>query len=473
MATKKRGLTRASVLALQLGETAANVKLNSTAKQWRSFVKQAHSRGLSMDDYFKKTPRALAPKTQAQLQAQANKEVNAAYAPAEAELGSRESQVNAVSAKRERDDAYYRDWLSQQTAAISSDITRSNQMITDKLTGADEAARAGYANAAAAASANVNKDAGVTQDVSKGNAIGAIPVAAATADIKRTGETTRELTGTALSSGMVAATHANTLASYAANEAKRTADTWKALSDIAGEKTKLKLSKAADSAKEVAHLLDQEISKAQSNRDYGALLDKLDLQNKDLKVKARGQTLTAKQKAADRKERSRYHTSLVQARTDDRLYRQSKDDADRNLKRSEFTAKYGKTPDQWAKMNDAQRVEWLKRYSKAKGTGKGTKDATLTPGQKNKNYQTGNQFISAVNTLSTIIKPVVDPKTKQVKIKNRQKLLDQGYSAEMIDAAYDIHEGKKVGSTHPLSAKSRAYVKRTLKGYGVKLPAGW
>ena len=472
---KKKSLSRETVLAMTLGPTATNVKLNASPQQWRKLVRTAHKKGLSMEEFFNRTPPALAAKTPGQLTSQATKVMNSAYAPAEAELNTRESQVNAISAKRQRDDEFYRQWLANQTAALQSDITSSNKLIADKLTGMDEAANAQYAQAAQAAAANVAAQPGVTQDVSRGNAIRQLPVDAAIAGVKRLGETTKEATGAQLSTGMVAATHANNLARFAADEASRTADTWKALSEIGGEKTKLKLSKAADVAKEVARLMDQEITKAQGNRDYSTLLQKLDIQAADVKVKGAKVKSDAKLKAQAQKDARQYHNALIQAKTDDRLYRQSRDDLDRKQKRDEFTAKYGKTPDQWNKMTDAERVAWMKKYSQSKSTkgGAGGKDG-LTPNQKIKNIQTGNQFISSINTLVDLLKIKVDPKAGKVVITNRQKLLDQGYSAEMINAAYDIHEGRKIGSTNPLSAKSRAYVKRILRGYpGTKMPADW
>ena len=132
---KKRGLSRASTLAIRLGPTSAKVKLQATPKQWRSFVKQAHGRGQSMEEYFTGVPPALSAKNPDQLAAQAKKTISSAYAPTEAELGSREGQIQALAAKRERDDAYYRDWLANNTATLSQDIKTSNQMITDKVSG--------------------------------------------------------------------------------------------------------------------------------------------------------------------------------------------------------------------------------------------------------------------------------------------------------------------------------------------------
>lgn len=468
---KKRGLSRASTLAIRLGPTSAKVKLQATPKQWRSFVKQAHGRGQSMEEYFTGVPPALSAKNPGQLAAQAKKTISSAYAPTEAELGSREGQIQALAAKRERDDAYYRDWLANNTATLSQDIKTSNQMITDKLTGADEQARAAYAQAAGAASANLQQQA-PGLDFSGSNAVAQLPVQAAIANTQRTGETKRELTAAQLSSGMAAATQANALAAHAADEAHRTSETWKALSEVASDKQKVALSKAADIAKEVARLMDNERSKAMSNRDYGALLQKLDLQGQELTLKGQKQRSDARLKGQQNRESRRYHNQLNQAKTDDRLYRQSKDEADRKLKRDEFIAKYGKTPEQWRKMTDAERLVWTKKYSKSQSKGGGSKD--LTPGQKLKNIQTGNQFISSINTLASTIKIAVDPKTKVVTVKNRQKLIDQGYSSEMIDVAYDIVQGKKIGSAHPLSDASRKYVKRILRGYpGTKMPSNW
>lgn len=462
----KRGLSRATMLAMQLGPQSAQVKLASTPGQWKRLKKTAHARGLSMEEFFTRTPKALATKNTKQLQNQATKTVSSAYAPAHAELNTRESQIKAVDDKRKRDDAYYRDWLAQQTATLSTDVNTANQMLGEKLTGMDEAARAAYAQAAQVAAANVAGTAGVVSspgNIAGANAIKALPVRAAEADITRTGETRRSLEASDLSGSMRAATAANTLAAFAADEARRTSETWKALSDISGERTSLKLKQAADVNQEVARLLDQEITKASSNRDFNVLLDKLDLQGQELKVKARGQKLTARQKTLDRREKSRHNRAMEQADRDRIAFDEDKNASTRADKRAEFIAKYGKTPEQWRKMNDSQRLAWQKKWSKAKDNNKNQNDKNqLTANQRQENAEKASQFVSSVNTLKRLLR------VKDGGVSNRRSLINKGYSNDMINMAFDLKVHRK------LSPPNRRAALRVLKPYGQKkLPREW
>jgi hypothetical protein len=68
---------------------------------------------------------------------------------------------------------------------------------------------------------------------------------------------------------------ANNALAMAASDAKRQSDQWNALKDIGDERTKLRLDRAAKTSAEVARLLDQEIAKANANREFDVARQKL------------------------------------------------------------------------------------------------------------------------------------------------------------------------------------------------------
>src|SRR6476469_87140 len=170
------GLSNASLRGILMGGQSATVRSIANNQQWNQIVRAAKQKGLSVEDFLNNTPTALAPKNRQQIINQAKRTVSAAYAPAETELGSRESQLKAIRDKRERDSAYYRDWINQTMGSLGTDVQSANKLLSDKLTGMDDAARTAYAAAATNAARNVNATPGTVSDLSTSNAINSVPV---------------------------------------------------------------------------------------------------------------------------------------------------------------------------------------------------------------------------------------------------------------------------------------------------------
>lgn len=196
------------------------------------------------------------------LKKQAQSTMRRVYKPAFKELGREEKRLESLSNKRKADNAYYLDWLNKQ----SQQLTAHEDAARTELIGAQQQAgreiEDGYNSLRDHLVSTGEQTPGVISDPGDANAF----------DVSNQAQRDRELVGAERQKtmdqlrsreGMASVMQANNFATVAAAEARRTADRWEGLSKIAGAKDNLRLTRAADTAKEVARLLDREIQKAQ------------------------------------------------------------------------------------------------------------------------------------------------------------------------------------------------------------------
>lgn len=204
----------------------------------------------------------LAPMTPAQLRKQAMETIRAIYKPAFKQLGREEKRLMSISEKRKTDNQYYLTWLDGQSKQLQAHTEAANQGL---LAAGKEAAadvNQGYEDLRQQLLATGQNTPGVVSNPGEANAF----------DVSGQAQRDRELVEAARSKtqSQIGSTNAdaamagaNNFALIAASEAQRVGDQWKGLSELGDSKTKLRLSKAADAAKEVSRLLDREIQKAQ------------------------------------------------------------------------------------------------------------------------------------------------------------------------------------------------------------------
>lgn len=257
-------------------------------------VKRAAAKqGVTVSGLLQGGPAALRERSQAGIKKQALSTINAAYAPAEADIGSRRAQTNALDEKRRTDDQYYSDWLtSQQKTADAVSAASDAALLTQAAQLHGQAQAAGDANQqaavqqAASTPGNVSNpdqstalQAGLSANTTKSVGAADIANANAVAQVARSGAQRATL-------------QASNYAQAAALEARRQGDTYKALAGLSDEDAKLKLNKAADTSKEIARLLDQEVAKAENNQQTSILANKLNVQQSQF-----AQTLAVKKGA--------------------------------------------------------------------------------------------------------------------------------------------------------------------------------
>lgn len=274
---KNKSLTREEYQNIGRPPLTAALWPKLNRKQRKAIIKKAHAKGYSVEGFLAaNTPDALKERTRSSIRSQAESTIEAVYRPAEAELESRDKRVRALDEKRKNDNSHYLGWLQNQSEKMRADTAVADQALQERQRQIQSDVTNAYGELNKQAVAAVQGQEGVVSDVKEASALDFSEEGKhATEAVANQRATTTAMIGTR--EKHAAALSANNFALAAANEARRNADTWKALGEVADEKTKLQFTKGADAAKEIARLLDQEITKAQSNREFDVAVSKLKL----------------------------------------------------------------------------------------------------------------------------------------------------------------------------------------------------
>lgn len=282
---KKRGnrkLSRRQVQSILYGPRQAELRRRTTKKQFQRIKRQARRRGVTVEGLISGAPQPLKERSKKGIRRQAKRTVTQAYKPVLADLNQADQRVRALDEKRATDLEHWRNWLKGEsdkmlTASRTADerLQQDQENIQKDLAGI-------WSTAQEQAKANVQQETGYVSDPEQSNALDFSPEQQRDLQKIAAARTrTNEMIGTQQEG--LARTSANNFAFMAAQDAKRISDTWNALKDVADERTKVKLTRAADMAGEVSRLFDQEIDKAQSNREFSAALQKLGLDRAEFK----------------------------------------------------------------------------------------------------------------------------------------------------------------------------------------------
>jgi len=321
-----------NVTRLTMGPNSAAVKRRATPQQWRKIIRKAKRRGVTVESLLDQSvPMALKQRTRAGLQKQATSTIQAAYAPAETSISQQESRVRSVDEKRARDNQYYLDWLrsrsdQMQAASKQADtvLRDTHKQIVDEAGQQAQALRQDMLRGAAATTGNVS-------DPNQATAFDTRADAARNAGVLASSQAA---TNNAIGSqeSRRASLDASNFAFMAASEAKRTSDTWAKLAELGDEKQKLALSKAADSAKEVARLLDQEQVKAESNREYKAVAQKLGVDLAGIEQRDRASQRSANQQRLNRKATNKRARDQLRLQQSKQAFQEGLDEAELAIK---------------------------------------------------------------------------------------------------------------------------------------------
>lgn len=271
----------------RLGPISQAVKKKASPKQWKRIVKDAHTKGFTVESYLDRSvPDAYKSRTQTSIRKQATSTVATAYQPAEKALDDREARLKAVQDKRAKDNEFYRDWLAKSTAAMQASSDTATQMLRDSGKQLHDDQIANYQQSLQSAADRAMQQPGnvssreeivkaleTTPEFERGLSL----INNQRAEIERVGSTR---------STHRAAQSANVLATQAAREAAQASETFKALGEVAEGRSKLAFERGAATADEISRLLNQELDKAGANRDFGALASKLNIQQDTLDLKA-------------------------------------------------------------------------------------------------------------------------------------------------------------------------------------------
>lgn len=263
--------------ALTLGPISQQVKARASKGQWKKIVKTAHSRGFQVESFLDQSvPAAMKARTNKSLRAEAETTVRSAYAPAEKEISLNEERTKAIDSKRARDNVYYNDWLTTKKNELNAHTEASNTLLRTNVKNiVDATAQAATAMRSQIATA-VTETPGVVSDPNQSTTLNRDVPAAGKANTEQVGAAATATEQQIASQDATQAGYdASNFAFIAAMEAKRQGDTWTRLADLGDEKQKLQLTKAADTAKEVARLLDTERDKSNSNEQNRIVAERL------------------------------------------------------------------------------------------------------------------------------------------------------------------------------------------------------
>lgn len=279
---------------LTLGPLSQQVKARATKGQWRKIVKDAHAKGFQVESFINQSiPDAMKARTKSSLRAEADTTVKAAYAPAEKEISQNEEKTKALDTKRARDNQYYNDWLTGKSAEINAHTEAANTLLRNQVKGIQDATIQAAKGMRAQIATAVTDTPGVISDPSQSTTLNRDVPAAANAGVEQIGNAATA-TNLQISSQNAAQAgyDASNFAFIAAMEAKRQGDTWSRLADLGDEKQKLQLTKAADTAKEVARLLDTERDKANSNEQNRIVAERLGVDAAGVQQRADAASMT-------------------------------------------------------------------------------------------------------------------------------------------------------------------------------------
>lgn len=281
------GVGQRELDTIRMGPIAASYKRKlKGGKRWKSLVREAHARGVSINSYLdRSTPMPLKERTTSSLRSEAERTMSSAYAPAEKELSNRERMIQSIGEKRALDNDRWTQWLNQRHGELQANAQAADAAILDRQKQIQGAMIAGQQQNLAEF-VNMQNPTGQVSDPRQSANVPQIIAQqqAQQAQNASSAELTSKIVGD--NAGRQAATQANNFAFMAAMKAKDVADQWKALQDVADDKDKLKLQRGADSAKEISRLLDREIQKAQTRNEQNIAAASLNVKQQGLELEA-------------------------------------------------------------------------------------------------------------------------------------------------------------------------------------------
>ena len=237
-------------------------------------VRKLHRQGFAVRGYIPGAPDALQPRLTSHIRKTALKTMQTAYGPAERALTGREAQAKAIMDKRSRDHQAFQQWMVTQQASLRAERDSQDAQLRATIQQHQTEAKNAMTSLTQQAQANMAA-AGIQGTLDQSGTLSA----AMQGDIARNAaQATATTQGMKTGSDLLAANQANSMAFAKAAEAKDFARSLQELADVAEAGTKLKLQKGADVAKEISHLLDQEIAKAQQNAQMQIAGQKLGVQ---------------------------------------------------------------------------------------------------------------------------------------------------------------------------------------------------
>jgi hypothetical protein len=284
---RKRGIPRLAYQDIMQGlggehDPVATYR-DMNKRQRRGARRKARARGKTLQGVLSGGPTALQERSAFGIRRQAIRTIKSAYAPAEAELGRREQQENALYMKREQDEAMYNQWVMAEQAKMRARAATADQAYRDALT-ANQLQEQSVWQAAQA-----SPEQGVGADAQGAQAYGQRQIGLASAAAQGASSAARQRGLSEQASGaQLSGAYDQSLLADAGSRRRESRDRfYQALDQVAAEKRDLKLRRAADLQKETRELQDQAIEVGQANREWSALKRELGLKGYEARTERR------------------------------------------------------------------------------------------------------------------------------------------------------------------------------------------
>ena len=211
----------------------------------------------------------LAPIPTKVLRNQAMQLMRTLYKPGFAQLSNEEKRVNSISEKRKADNSYYLNWLTKQSELLGAHEENARAQVMAAGQQAQGEVQKGWEDLHGQLVADAGAEAGVTTLPGEAKAFNLSDESLKGAhDIQDQRTATQDQLST-LQTGASLGSAAN-FAEIAAMEGRRQGDQGEALSKIGNSRQELRLTRAAEAAKEFARGQDKEIEKAQARASIAA-----------------------------------------------------------------------------------------------------------------------------------------------------------------------------------------------------------
>ena len=405
-----------------LGPNAAEIKSQTSPARWKQIVNAAHKQGWTIASALdSSTPAALKQKTAASLRSAAERTIRDAYAPAEDELAGAQASADGLRAKRLQDQQSYDQWHAQKAAQIAGAINdaQSKYLDTVKTATAQTAQRENDRQAALQAQAQQ----GAVGDMSNSVILKGAAERADQTKQRAEADVTAAAAQTPIVAQRAGAVQASAMGAAYQRRAQIEGDYNKATSDITSSRMDLKTKKAADQVKEYSSLLQTEMDKASSNRDFQSLQSQL--QSKEDIAKLKHEEFLVGQKGLNKR------AGLAAATT-----RRGQDVTAATTKRGQDITSADKAADRATRSTIAA----LDRAAKLKISANADKSKKTGPAAR----KASRSAVQAVNTLAQLIRQGTfvgtDGKRHKANAGNLISLL--GASSDQVNVAVRLARGR-------------------------------
>ncbi len=281
--SKKRKVSLAD--QVRLGERVAALKATTDPKEWAAIVKGAHARGFTVAGATSGVPDALKERTKSSLIEEANKTVGSAFKPAEQALDHQEAKAKALSIKRAADENHFQEWLASQNDSMATRALTADAEMARRQSEIQTQTQQGYAQAQAGAQATAGATAGNVSDPGQSTALNLAPEAQRANDqVAAQRQQSASMSNNAAGYALAAKGVSIGLGQQATS--KRISDENSQLAEVAKDRAGLMDKRASVAAEEISRLFGVEMQKADSNRNYLAAADKLNIASAGLQLDA-------------------------------------------------------------------------------------------------------------------------------------------------------------------------------------------